>query len=185
MKKTHLVYDFADKWPQFQFILSPLLFVLVGIAAILFSKKAYLRYFGIFYTVIASLISIFVVPLMLYDYFHTRAVYKNNQYTTIEGKVENYHPMSESGGSDTEKFDVSGTHFEFSDFKVINGYNNAASTMVTDIHLEWKTTLFIIFHLNTLIILIIFPIQNKWVCLLRIAREVMSNELSRFVHGVF
>jgi len=44
----------------------------------------------------------------------------------VEGRVENFHPMP-SGGHDTERFEVNGTHFSYSDFMVTAGFNNAAS----------------------------------------------------------
>ena len=44
----------------------------------------------------------------------------------VEGTVENFHPMPKSG-HDTERFDVDGVHFSYSDFIVSPGFNNTAS----------------------------------------------------------
>jgi hypothetical protein len=40
----------------------------------------------------------------------------------VEGVVENFHPMP-SGGHDTERFDVSGVHFEYSHWGMTQGFN--------------------------------------------------------------
>lgn len=142
MNNLHLVYDFADQLPRVHIMLVPLLFVTIGIGTFIFhkryvdpnstsmfgiNKRDYGMFFGILFTLISGVMSLFIVPIMVNEYFHTRTIYNNNQYTTIEGRVENYHPMPE-GGHDLEKFDVNGIHFEFSDFDLSDyGYNNAAS----------------------------------------------------------
>lgn len=60
------------------------------------------------------------------DYFKTKQVFDNKLYKIVEGRVCNYHPMPISG-HDTERFDVNGIHFAFSDGDISDyGYNNAA-----------------------------------------------------------
>ncbi len=44
----------------------------------------------------------------------------------IEGKVENFHPMPQEG-HDTERFEVDGRHFSYSDYVVSAGFNNTSS----------------------------------------------------------
>ena len=44
----------------------------------------------------------------------------------VEGYVENFHPMPREG-HDHESFEINGVYFEYSDYKVMNGYNNSAS----------------------------------------------------------
>jgi len=51
---------------------------------------------------------------------------KRRECATVEGKVENFHPMP-AEGHDLESFDVAGQHFEYSDFIVSAGFNNTAS----------------------------------------------------------
>ena len=63
----------------------------------------------------------------IYDYIIVNQKYKNDNYSTIQGKIENFHPMPASG-YDHESFTLNGTHFEYSDFNVAyHGFNNAAS----------------------------------------------------------
>lgn len=142
MEYNHLVYDFAGRLPRLGFMLIPLLFVAVGIGIFIYNRKfvdnsatstfginkrASGMVFGTIFAAFAVLISIFLIPSMVGEYFETRNIYNNKQYQTVAGMVENYHPMP-SGGHDSEKFTVSGVEFEFSDFDVSDyGYNNAAS----------------------------------------------------------
>jgi len=51
---------------------------------------------------------------------------KEGNCETVEGRVENFHPMPK-GGHDTERFEVAGTRFSYSDFIMSSGFNNAAS----------------------------------------------------------
>lgn len=46
--------------------------------------------------------------------------------SVIEGVVENFHPMPKSG-HDTERFEVNGVHFSYSDYATSRGFNNTAS----------------------------------------------------------
>ena len=82
--------------------------------------------FGLVWAIIAVPGALMIVLAMFAGYFKTRSIYSHKQYTTVEGKVEHYHPMPATG-HDVESFDVNGVHFEYSDFVVTMGYNNAAS----------------------------------------------------------
>lgn len=44
----------------------------------------------------------------------------------VEGTVEHFHPMP-YGGHDTERFDVAGVHFEFSDYVITPGLHRTVS----------------------------------------------------------
>ena len=44
----------------------------------------------------------------------------------VEGVVENFHPMPKSG-HDTERFEVNGVGFSYSDYIMSAGFNNTAS----------------------------------------------------------
>lgn len=50
--------------------------------------------------------------------------YENGDYQTVEGYVENFHPMPPEG-HDVEFFDIDGVHFSYSDATVMTGYHNA------------------------------------------------------------
>lgn len=45
---------------------------------------------------------------------------------TVEGRVENFHPMPKEG-HDTERFEVAGKSFSYSDYIMSSGFNNTAS----------------------------------------------------------
>ena len=51
---------------------------------------------------------------------------KRRECTMVEGRVENFHPMS-AEGHDSESFDVAGQHFSYSDFALSPGFNNSSS----------------------------------------------------------
>ena len=55
-----------------------------------------------------------------------REAYANGEYEVTEGIVSNFDPMPRSGHK-MESFTVSGTKFEYSDFVVTPGFNNATS----------------------------------------------------------
>jgi len=50
----------------------------------------------------------------------------NNDVFIVEGYVENFHPMPYEG-HDTERFEINGIHFEYSDYYITNGYHKSAS----------------------------------------------------------
>ena len=52
--------------------------------------------------------------------------YRSGEYKTVEGYVENFHPMPRTG-HDTESFLIDGVWFQYSDFELRAGYHNAAS----------------------------------------------------------
>lgn len=86
-----------------------------------------IRFKGIFMMCFAGLMLAIVLPSQIVGYLHTKSVYKQKQYQTIEGVVTDFDPMPE-GGHQNESFVVSGVPFAFSNFDVTDyGYNNAAS----------------------------------------------------------
>jgi hypothetical protein len=142
MENLKLIYDFSDHSPSYGTMIFPLLFVLIGIAIFFYHKnqvdknaiskfginrRKYGMFFGILFSSFATLISAVVIPSHLSEYSKTKRIFKDKQYQTVQGKVENYHPMPE-GGHDTERFSVNGVPFEYSDYDLTDyGYNNAAS----------------------------------------------------------
>ena len=57
--------------------------------------------------------------------FKARQIIQKGTYTIVEGKPQNYHPMTKEG-HDEERFDIAGVHFEYSDFVLKFGYSNGA-----------------------------------------------------------
>ncbi|QDH35915.1 hypothetical protein [Porphyrobacter sp. YT40] len=51
---------------------------------------------------------------------------KEGNCETVEGRVENFHPMPREG-HDTERFEVAGKSFSYSDYIMSSGFNNSAS----------------------------------------------------------
>lgn len=49
--------------------------------------------------------------------------YNRGEYRTVEGYVENFHPMRKS----YETFDINGVEFSYSDYNLHKGYNNTKS----------------------------------------------------------
>lgn len=59
-------------------------------------------------------------------YTTVTGAYRDGEYQTVEGYVENFHPMPPEG-HDTEDFDIQGVSFSYSDYTVMTGYHNAKS----------------------------------------------------------
>lgn len=142
MEELKIVYDFADCFPRIGVMVFPLIFSLIGLGIFCYYKKGVIKdrtsmfgisrrkygiMFGIFFASFGGLISAILISSNLLEYFKTKRVYQNKEYKIVEGRVEHYHPMPE-GGHDSERFNVKGIMFQFSDYDLSNyGYNNAAS----------------------------------------------------------
>lgn len=129
LKAFHIVYDFGNKFPRIDLMLFPLLFVAVGIGFYFFIDKHRRKglSFGLLFASMGGLFSLVLIPVLIYTYVQTYVVYSNQHYSTVEGTVQNYHPMRINGHED-ESFDVKNVHFNFSDYDLSDyGYNNAAS----------------------------------------------------------
>ena len=138
----HLIYDIANQLPRFGLILRVIPFVVAGIVLYLYGEKLssnelilqlgikkqiFGRRFAIVYLSIATFMFVAVSVAAIYPYFAARYVYNNKQYQVVEGTVQDYQPMPESGHQD-ERFTVGNIGFAFSDFDLTDyGYNNAAS----------------------------------------------------------
>lgn len=57
-------------------------------------------------------------------YNKTVGAYNRGEYQTVEGYVENFHPMP-SDGKSYETFDINGVEFGYSDYNHHPGYNNS------------------------------------------------------------
>jgi hypothetical protein len=118
---------------ELAFILPGLLFIIIGVGLICFRNKLaqsrpkwfvnifsfFFFGFAVFWTLTAGL-SIGSKQTSL------REDYVNGNFTVTEGIVRNFDPMPSSGHK-MESFTVNGTRFEYSDFVVTPGFNNATS----------------------------------------------------------
>ena len=57
-------------------------------------------------------------------YTKTVGAYYSGEYQTVEGYVENFHPMP-SDGKSKETFDINGVEFAYSDYNIHPGYNKS------------------------------------------------------------
>ena len=63
------------------------------------------------------------------DFYKTVTLpYREGQYETVEGYVENFDPMP-YGGHDTESFDIDGVHFEYSVGGAYSCYNSSVGVI--------------------------------------------------------
>lgn len=63
---------------------------------------------------------------MIAEHFVLVELLEDENVYVVEGCVENFHPMPREG-HDHESFEINGVYFDYSDFKVMNGYNNTAA----------------------------------------------------------
>lgn len=78
--------------------------------------------------VFGSLMIIFGLLLIIVDvadYFDKKAALESGNYYMVEGYTEKYHAMP-ADGSDAEHFEINGVYFEYSDYRIENGYNRAS-----------------------------------------------------------
>ncbi|MBC5863754.1 hypothetical protein [Flavobacterium turcicum] len=140
MKNFITVYDFAEKSLKIPLMLSPLIFVVIGIVTYYYSKnysdpkkytalgfneRKYKMIFSIMYASFATILATITISSQLHQYFMAKSFYELKKYKTVEGKVQNFHPMP-AGGHDTERFDVNNIKFEYSDYNESDyGYNKS------------------------------------------------------------
>ncbi len=141
MSTFHTVYDFANQSLRLTFLI-PLPIIAIGCYTFYYYKNLKIdhgrlffqlksRRVGMLYSLITILFcgswALFVGISDLKNYNHASDIYYQKKYSTVKGRVENYHPMPQNGG-DTERFEVSGVRFEYMDYDQSDyGYNNAAS----------------------------------------------------------
>lgn len=72
-------------------------------------------------------ICLFVLLLIscIIDYQDKKVILANDQALVVEGYVEKYHAMPREG-HDVEHFEIDGVYFEYSNFALVNGYNQPA-----------------------------------------------------------
>lgn len=85
-------------------------------------KILFMRVFFCFF----AMISIIAVCKLIDMYKKTVIAYRNGDYQIVEGYVENFDPMPESGHK-YETFEINGVKFGYSDYTLMIGYHNAKS----------------------------------------------------------
>lgn len=128
------VFEITDK--GFEMItLMPLLFVIVGIGISWFNikynkstspKRKHTIVFGFIFSGFALIMLLLAVPCSIANRNKTKEIYENKEYKIIEGVIENFHPMLNSGHN-SESFNVDGVYFEYSDFLLQYEFNKTAS----------------------------------------------------------
>lgn len=78
------------------------------------------------YIIAVFLFICFAVTLLFHVDMYNKTVgaYKDGEYQTVEGYVENFEPMSDDGRGN-ESFEINGVRFSYSDNDIIQGYNDA------------------------------------------------------------
>ncbi len=141
MQNLKLVYTFADRFPSFGEYLFLLVLAAIGPCVFYYNlkfvdKDELTSYYankrkngmilGAFIFIFLGSISALISYMDVKEYFKTKRVFNSKSYKIVEGRVCNYHPMTISG-HDTERFDVNGIYFFYSDTNHSDyGYNNAA-----------------------------------------------------------
>lgn len=142
MPYPNLIYDFADQSFRISVMLIPVSLVLLGLVLFFaFRRDAHrlvanskpttrsiLGMIGsVIFTAIAATFTIIVGVLHIKTYHQCHEAYYGQQYTVVEGPVEEYQPMS-AHGHGQESFVVRGIRFAFSDYDVSHyGYNTSAA----------------------------------------------------------
>jgi hypothetical protein len=115
--------------------LMPLLFIIIGLGVSLFnikynkstsSKKQFTIVFGFIFSGFGLIISLLTIPSSISSQQKTKEILENKEYKTVEGKIENFNPMP-YGGHAVESFTVNGVYFEYSDYILMDAFNNTAS----------------------------------------------------------
>ena len=96
-------------WSAF---LSPVLFILLGIASYRFSTRQFFKVFGLIGSAFGFLIVLVICVSLVPNYIRSRNTYKNGQTKVIEGTVENFRPMPPLGPT-KESFSVGGVSFSY------------------------------------------------------------------------
>jgi len=115
------------------FALPGFLFIAIGIVMYKFPKwfarnwsERWARGFATFWLGFSVIWTVFSFGGTFISQSSARDTYESGNYKMVEGVVENFDPMPASGHK-MESFTVKGVKFEYSDFVVTPGFNNAAS----------------------------------------------------------
>lgn len=125
----------ANPYRNMWFVLPGLVGLVCG--AIMVSKPAWMDaimrrpmargpLFGWFFFLFALLWTVVATASIVSDASNARGALNDRDCQLVEGRVEHFHPMPWTG-HDTERFDVNGTSFSYSDYIVTAGFNHTAS----------------------------------------------------------
>ncbi|MBQ8416155.1 MAG: hypothetical protein IJX13_04570 [Clostridia bacterium] len=87
---------------------------------------AFSKILGFIGGIIGMLLFLISTLGMLTEHFEYRNALENDSVYSVEGYVQNFHPMPNEG-HDVEHFEISGIYFEYTDYEIMNGYNTTAS----------------------------------------------------------
>lgn len=90
------------------------------------TNKEFEKVFMIIFRIFCVFMILIELVIGTFQYKNIVLAYRNGNYQTVEGYVENYTPMP-YGGHSEESFTINGVEFAYSDFIITQGYHNAAS----------------------------------------------------------
>ena len=118
---------------ELTFVFPGLLFIIIGMFLIMFRNrlaknrpKWFANAFSFFFLGFAVLWTIRAGISINSEQSGLRKSYEQGDFKVVEGIVENFDPMPQSGHK-MESFTIKGVRFEYSDFVVTPGFNNATS----------------------------------------------------------
>jgi hypothetical protein len=124
-----VVFDLYQKGFDWWFPAIGLLFMFIGGIFVWFGSKKGLRsrrMEGYFLIGFACLWSGVTFSSMLREDVALRSAYRRSQFSVVEGRVTDFHPMPYQGHQ-SECFSVRSQTFCYSDYVVTAGFNNSAS----------------------------------------------------------
>jgi hypothetical protein len=131
MNDYNIVYDYSEETMNFDWLLG-VVFILAGFGITYYQYKtkgkitAYKGIFGICFMGVATLWTVWVGYIQFSGYIQAHKIIKQKTYTVVEGDIGNFDPMPASGHKH-ESFTVQGVRFEYSDFEIVEGFNNTKS----------------------------------------------------------
>ncbi len=139
--KYRVIFDATTQLPDIRFTVIGVVLIVVGLAFVYLSRvepppivvqrmfrtepglirwfAAVFLGFNIFWTCLAT-------ATVLLPYLRTRRAMREGHIATVEGVVEDFHPMPYSG-HDTERFVVRGVQFSYSDYISSSAFNQKSS----------------------------------------------------------
>ena len=89
------------------------------------AKRSFYVMFGIFLSAICFIIVMATLPYIRPNYWKTKEAIKNNSYSLVQGKVENFNPTDGRGYH--ESFEINGIKFIYSDYsRHLYGFNKTS-----------------------------------------------------------
>lgn len=125
-----VAFDLYQKGYQWGFPAFGLIFIVIGAVLVWLQRmmnwQPSRRFAGYFMMGFACLWSGLVFSSTFREYTALRSAYRHSQFSIVEGRVTNFHPMPYQGHQD-ECFSVQSETFCYSDYVVTAGFSNSAS----------------------------------------------------------